>query len=80
MSGGIVHHEFRQTPPGCGQLCYRWSRIALPLQVCQSAAGYYIGCEKDHEAYSRESEEYYRTRELAQHALETDTWTQRAHP
>lgn len=80
MVNGSVHHDLRPTPPGCGQLCYRWSRVELPLSVCQSAAGFYIGCERDNQPYSRESVEYYRTPELAQEALDTGAWTQRAHP
>jgi hypothetical protein len=49
----------------------------LPIHVCKSGAGYYIGTW-DHEGpYSRESEEYFTTREAAQKALETGQWTQR---
>lgn len=51
----------------------------LPLQVLRSAAGYYIGTFDDGPV-SRESVEYFPTREAARHALETGAWTQRQEP
>jgi len=51
----------------------------LPLQVLRSAAGHYIGTFDDGPV-SRESAEYFPTREVARHALETGAWTQRQHP
>jgi hypothetical protein len=53
----------------------------LDLQVCQSAAGYYIGTWCPEEGpVSRESQEYYATRAEAQAALDQGTWLQRFHP
>jgi len=52
----------------------------LPLQVLQSAAGYYIGTFNDDGPVSRESVEYFPTREAASYALETGAWTQRRNP
>ena len=49
----------------------------------KSGAGYYIGrgyTEPDlpfEQPYSRESQEYYPSKELAQQALDNDTWTPR---
>ena len=53
----------------------------LPLQVCESAAGFYIGAlTTDGEPVSRESREYFPTRQLAEKALKSGNWTQRAEP
>ncbi len=52
-------------------------REMMQLKVCMSAAGYYIGFECGRDGpYSRESG-YYKTRELAQKALDTNTYTAR---
>jgi len=51
--------------------------IAPPLRVHQSAAGYYVGTYCHCGPYSRESVEYYRTRELADRAVEYSLWTPR---
>ena len=55
------------------------------LQVLQSGAGYYIGTTYSNkkgftEPGTRDSEEYFRTHELAQAAFESNKWTQRYHP
>jgi hypothetical protein len=53
------------------------------IKVMKSGAGYYIGrgyTEPDlpfEQPYSRESQEYYPSKELAQQALDSDTWTPR---
>ncbi len=50
-------------------------------QVLKSAAGYYIGDlyydeeMKGYFPYSRDSQEYWATREEAQHALDNDLWS-----
>ncbi|MCW5631919.1 MAG: hypothetical protein KIT17_01150 [Rubrivivax sp.] len=49
------------------------------LEVCRSAAGFYLGTYVDHEPYSRESVEYWNTRKEAQDALVNGQWTQRQH-
>lgn len=54
--------------------------MALPLTVLKSAAGFYIGTEDDDGPVSRESEEYWPTKEAAEKALEGvegHAWTQR---
>lgn len=49
----------------------------LPLQVCESEVGYFIGTNCPHDGpISRESQEFFPTRETAQTALETGSWTQ----
>jgi hypothetical protein len=59
------------------------------LQVCKSANGYYIGtmctveydgCCRQEEPYSRDSQEYYPTKEDAQYALDNDTYTPKMYP
>lgn len=49
--------------------------LELPLQVLQSAAGFYLGTV-DPMPCTRESE-YWPTAEEARQALETGSWTQR---
>ena len=52
----------------------------LPLRICMSAAGFYIGTLTEDEGFpfTRESEEYFRTKEKAQAAMDNGSWTQRA--
>lgn len=62
----------------------RYGRLAqaicgkkLEVRVLQSAAGFYIGTADDMGPVSRESNEYWRKRESAEHALIHDQWTQK---
>lgn len=51
---------------------------AFPLEVCESAAGYYIGTREPSGApFTRESREYWPSLEATQRALDRRTWTQR---
>lgn len=55
----------------------------LPLSVLESFRGFYLGTANDEGPVSRESVEYWRTREAAQSALsagEGKGWTQRIEP
>ena len=55
--------------------------IERPLQVCRSAAGYYIGTlDEGGLPESRESWEYFGTRRDAERALDSGAWTQRSSP
>jgi hypothetical protein len=63
-----------------GQLALEVCRVRLPLQVCQSQAGFYIGTWDEFGPYSRESVEYFKTRKKADEAFATGNWTQRDHP
>lgn len=49
------------------------------LTVCQSAAGFYLGCWDEQGPVSRDSE-YFPTAAAAQEALDNRTWTQRLDP
>lgn len=53
----------------------------LPIKILHSDAGYYIGqwCEQDG-PYSRISQEYFKSMDLAQEAWDKDTFTMRQHP
>lgn len=65
-----------------GQLALVYGNKTLPLEVLRSGAGYYIGTF-DHDAhcpFSRESAEYFPSREEAEHALQSGDWTQRTEP
>lgn len=50
------------------------------LEICYSAAGFYLGTYVDAEPYSRESVEYWRKREEAAAALASGRWTQKQQP
>lgn len=53
----------------------------LPLQVCQSRAGFYVGTlDAEGLPCSRESVEYWPQRAHADKALRTGTFTQRVEP
>ena len=64
-----------------GQLAQDVGGVQLPLQVCQSAAGFYLGTlDGDGFPYSRESEEYWKVKSEAAAALAGELpWTQRYH-
>ena len=51
----------------------------LPLKICKSGAGFYIGTLTEDEGFpfTRESEEYFGSKDAAQNALDTGSWTQR---
>lgn len=67
--------------------------LNAPLQVCKSGAGFYVGATTTEalmaaypdrdlllgEPLSRDSEEYFPTREAAEAAMRTGNWTQRSH-
>jgi hypothetical protein len=61
-----------------GALAQRCRR-ELDLDVYYSGAGFYLGTYTEDGPYTRESQEYWRTREQAQRALESGQWTQRNH-
>lgn len=64
-----------------GLLALEHCKKRLPLQVLKSNAGFYIGTFDSEEGpCSRESVEYFRTREQAQMALNDSTWTQKLTP
>ena len=53
----------------------------LPLQICKSAAGFYLGTtDADGAPFSRESVEYWPRREQADRALTAGRWTQKPGP
>lgn len=60
-----------------GQLAQQELQLRLPLQVCHSHRGYYIGTMFEGLPCSRESVEYYSDHHSAHKALETKSWTQR---
>lgn len=60
----------------CGRNAARYLKRQLPLEVLQSAAGFYIGTMDEQGPASRESQEYWRYQEQAQQALEQQEWSQ----
>lgn len=66
--------------PTHGVLAAACGRSDLKLTVLQSAAGFYLGTFCPAEGpFTRESVEYFPTRLLADAALSSGRWTQRAH-
>lgn len=63
-----------------GKLAKEWCGVTLPLQVCSSGAGFYIGCMDEGGPVSRESAEYWETAEQAQASLDADNWIQKETP
>ena len=63
-----------------GYLALAYAGRRLPLRVCKSAVDYYIGTLCEEGPCSRESVEYFPTREAAQRALASGQWTQRLAP
>lgn len=67
-----------------GYLAQVFGGRTLPLKVCRAASGiFYLGTlEEDGAPYSRESAEYWRTREEAERALTQGPplWSQRLQP
>lgn len=66
----------------CGSLAYEYMGQRLPLQVMQSARGFYLGTANESGPVSRESEEYWLSAEEAEGALKAGrcAWTQRDEP
>lgn len=66
-----------ETPARFGQLASQLGYMRLPVQVLQSAAGYYLGTINETGPVSRESQEYFSSHEAATKALATGARTQR---
>lgn len=60
-----------------GKLAFAQFNTKHPLQILESASGFYIGTADESGPISRESEDYYPTAEVAAQALEYNAWTQR---
>jgi len=63
-----------------GRLAYVICKQRLELQVLHAHAGYYIGTLDEGLPCSRESVDYYPTKDDAFKALKEDTWTQKETP
>lgn len=63
--------------PSRGKLAAEAGKV-FPLEVCKSAAGYYLGTlNEEGEPFTRESVEYWRKQEAAEAALAKGAWTQK---
>ncbi|MBE8597348.1 hypothetical protein [Xenorhabdus sp. BG5] len=60
-----------------GFLALQYCHKQLPLTVLQTRAGFYIGTTEGGVPCSRESMEYFASREQAEFALKQGRWTQR---
>jgi len=67
---------------GFSFLAVRFMGREVAQRVCKSDAGFYIGAVDNEtwEPLARDSEEYWATKEEADHALKNRTWSQRLHP
>ena len=63
-----------------GELAREYAGKRLQVEVLQSANGWYIGTMDDEGPCSRESLEYFSTREAANQALSSGDWTQKDSP
>ncbi len=63
-----------------GFVAHQYGKQKLPLQVCKSAAGYYIGTLQNGMPFSRESDGYYPSESDAATALRCRTWDQKPGP
>lgn len=63
-----------------GKLAIEFGKRWLPLEVCRSNAGYYIGTMLNGVPFGRESVEYWATWTEANNALKNKTFTQRTTP
>jgi hypothetical protein len=74
--GGMDKNVHRQY----GRLAETFGKRQLPVDVCVSEAGFYLGTRDENgEPFSRESD-YWATREEAERALVTGNWMQRPAP
>lgn len=75
---GIINHTITH---GTSFLAFKVLEEDHAQTVCQSGAGFYIGCtdERTGEPVARDSVEYWATREEAQTSLDNKSWTQRLH-
>ena len=63
-----------------GWLALTFGKRLLPLEVCESAAGFYLGTRSENgEPFSQESQ-YWSTREEADRALKRRDWAQKPEP
>ena len=63
-----------------GKLAKEICGVELPVTVLESQAGFYLGTAEGDVPFSRESAEYFVTRNLAEAALESGKFTQRMNP
>lgn len=77
---GELLDAFASPKASSGFLAKRYSGLDLPVQVLRSGAGYYLGTIDEDGPCSRESQEYFPTKESAEEALQTGRWTQRERP
>ena len=62
-----------------GFLTYQFVGVKSPLIILKSRAGYFIGTALE-DGFSRESNEYFPTEDVANQALSSGIWTQKPEP
>ena len=73
-----VEDEAESQAPKHAWLASKFGKRELPLEVCKSAAGFYLGTTLEGQPFTRESAQYWPKREQAADALHSPTkWTQR---
>jgi hypothetical protein len=63
-----------------GFVAHQFGKRELPIQVCESGAGFYLGTLVNGSPFSRESVGYYPTATAAADALRTHSWENRTSP
>ena len=63
-----------------GKLARELCWVELPVTVLESRAGFYLGTQAKGLPVSRESEEYFAERKLAEAALKSGNFIQRMNP
>lgn len=61
-----------------GYMAFEVGGTRRPLEILESGAGFYIGTSNDGMPYTRESVQYWRTRDKAEKAKTAGLWTQRS--
>ena len=69
--------SFRSSCKPLAVLASRCLHREVQLEICRSAAGFYLGTLLEGEPYTRESVEYWPEFDAAQAALDGGRWTQR---
>jgi hypothetical protein len=70
----------RDTEHLYGHLAATFGKRRLPVEICESRAGFYLGTkDEDGSPFSRESQ-YWRARKDAERALLKRDWVQRLKP
>lgn len=75
LSVGDLADNYPEIFKNYGAISFAHDKAFYALAVLESAAGYFIGTWNDG-GPQRESEQYFKSKDLAKHALDTGNWSQ----